>query len=170
MKILETENLIFRQLEISDAEKLFRIYSNAETMKFMGNRPASLEEERKNLENHIKNYYEKFGFGFWAAILKDSGQFIGRCGLLKSEINGKSEIEIGYLLDRNFWGRNLATEAAKGIIKYAFEELKCHQIFAVILPSNIASKRVAEKCGFTFKEIVAYKNHSEVLLYTKYAD
>lgn len=167
MKVLETERLRFRRLEISDAEDLFRIYSDTEVMKFMGESPPSIEAERNNIEAHIKKYYQTGSFGFWATIFKESGKFIGRCGLLTSQIAGKDEIEIGYLLDRNFWGKNLATEAACGILDFAFQRLDLKRIVAVIHPENLASKKVAEKAGMVYERNVSYKTHAEVLLYAK---
>jgi ribosomal-protein-alanine N-acetyltransferase len=165
MKIFETERLLFRHLEISDAEDLFRIYSNAEVMKFMGESPSSIETERKNIEAHIRKYYQNGNFGFWATIFKETGEFIGRCGLLQSQITGKDEIEIGYLLDRSFWGKNLATEAACGVLDFAFQQLSLKRVVAVIHPENLASKKVAEKAGMIFEQTVSYKTYPKVLLY-----
>lgn len=167
MKILETERLLLRHFEISDAEDLFRIYSDAETMKFMGDGPPSVEAERENLKNHIDNYYKNHGLGIWATVLKENNKFIGRCGLLRSTIDGNEETEVGYLFDREFWGRDLATEAAMGILDLAFDQLKIERVVAVIHPENIASKKVAEKAGMTFEKIVSYKNFPEVLLFAK---
>jgi ribosomal-protein-alanine N-acetyltransferase len=167
MKILETERLILRHFEISDAEDLFRIYSDSETMKFMGDGPPTLEAARENLKTRIDKYSKTHGPDIWAAVLKKNNRFIGRCGLLRSTINGNEETEVGYLIDRDFWGRNIATEAARGVLDFAFNQLEIGRIVALIHPENIASKKVAEKVGMTFEKIVSYKNFPEVLLFAK---
>lgn len=167
MKIAETERLIFRDLELEDAEDLFRIYSNPETMRFMGKGSASLEEMRGNIQKHIENYYENYGFGLWATILKENNHFIGRCGLLFQEIEGVKDLELAYLLDSEYWGRGLATEAARTIINLGFEKFGFSRIIAIIIPQNVASIRVAEKVGMNYqKEISDYKDFGKVSLYS----
>ena len=92
--------------------------------------------------------------GLWATIHKETGQFIGRCGLLPWEIDGKLEIEIAYLLDKHFWHQGLATEAAKGIMEYGFQELHLSRLICLIDPGNIPSQRVAERIGMTLERKV----------------
>ncbi|MCA1638334.1 MAG: GNAT family N-acetyltransferase [Acidobacteria bacterium] len=82
MQIGETKRLILRQITVDDAEDLHRIYNDPQTMRFMGKMSGSLEFEREQIQRHIENYYEKYGFGLWATILKENNQLIGRCGLL----------------------------------------------------------------------------------------
>jgi RimJ/RimL family protein N-acetyltransferase len=92
--------------------------------------------------------------GLWATIHKETGKFIGRCGLLPWEIDGKLEVEIAYLLDKSFWGQGLATEAAKGILRYGFETLKLSRLICLIDPENIASQNVAKRIGMTLERRV----------------
>ena len=166
MNVIETQRLIFRKLRVEDTEDLFRIYSNSETMKFMGRGSASVDEERGHIQRHIENYYDTFGFGLWATVLKEHNRLIGRCGLLFQEIEGRKEPELAYLLDFNYWGKGLATEAARAIIKLGFEQYKFKRIIAVINPQNMSSIRVAEKIGMTYeREIAKYKDFGKVSLY-----
>jgi ribosomal-protein-alanine N-acetyltransferase len=74
--------------------------------------------------------------------------------LLPWTIEGQDEVEIAYLLDKTFWGQGLATEAAQGILKYGFEQLKLIRLICMIDPENIASQRVAERIGMTFEKRV----------------
>ena len=167
MNILETERLIFRKLKIEDAEDLYRIYSNPETLKFMGGAPDSIEEVRGNIQKQIENYYDTYGFGLWATVLKENNLLLGRCGFLFQEIEGTKTPELAYLLDYNYWGRGLATEAAKSIVKFGLEHYKFNRIIAVINPQNTASIHVAQKIGMSFvKEIANYKDFGKVSLYT----
>lgn len=166
MNILETERLIVRQLRLEDAEDLYRIYSNPENMKFMGKSFVSVEEGRSRIQKHIKTYYDKYGFGLWATVLKENNTLIGRCGLLYEEIDGTKDLEIACLIDCGYWGKGLATEAARSIIKLGFDKYKSNRIIAVIVPQNIGSIRLAENIGMTYeREIVSYKDFGKVLLY-----
>src|SRR4051812_13066654 len=99
MNVIETERLILRLLTPDDAPDLFNIYSETEVLKFMGGSPGSLEDARKNIENHIRSYYEARGFGLWGTVEKASGRLIGRCGILYQNVNGKFDAELAYLLD-----------------------------------------------------------------------
>jgi ribosomal-protein-alanine N-acetyltransferase len=166
MKVIETERLILKQLKVEDAEDLYRIYSNRETMKFMGTGSASIEEERSNIQKHIEKYYNKYGFGLWATVLKENNTLIGRCGLLYQEIEGTKDLELAYLIDNTYWGKGLATEAAQSIIKIGFDRYKFNRIIAIINPQNIASIRVAKKIGMNYeREIASFKDFGCVSLY-----
>lgn len=132
----------------------------------MGKGSVSVEEARSNIQKHIENYYNKYGFGLWATVLKDNNCLIGRCGLLYPEIEGTKDLEIAYLLDCNYWGKGLATEAARSIVKIGFGKYKFNRIIAVINPDNTASIRVAEKIGMNYeREIASYKDFGAVSLY-----
>ncbi len=119
MNIIETERLILRQLRVEDAEDLFRIYSNPVTMKFMGKGAVSVEKMGSNIQKHIEKYYNNYGFGLWAAMLKENNSLIGRCGLLYEDIEGTKDLELAYLLESNYWGQGLATEAAQSILNHS---------------------------------------------------
>ena len=166
MNVIETERLILRQLTIEDAEGLSSIYSNPLTIRFMGKGSASVEEVRGHIQKHIENYYNVYGFGLWAAVLRENNSLVGRCGLLYQEIEGTKDLELAYLLDSNYWGKGLATEAAQSIVKIGFDRYKFNRIIAVINPQNIASIRVAKKVGMNYeREIPNFKDFGAVSLY-----
>lgn len=168
MMISETEKLVIREFNSEDAEDLFRIYSNAETMRFLGDPPASLEEERGNIQNHIARYYNELGFGLWAAILKGEDRLVGRCGILFQDIEGERRPELSYLIDRVYWGRGLATEAAKAVLEIARTKHGFDEMIAVIAVGNTASIRVAEKCGFAFERgLENFKDFGAVSIYSR---
>ncbi len=89
--------------------------------------------------------------GLWATIFKETGAFIGRCGLLPWTIDGREEVEVAYLLDKAYWGQGLATEAAGAIADYAHNTLGLKRLICLIDEGNIASRRVAEKIGMRFE-------------------
>ena len=163
--VTETARLLIRRFTPADAPALYRIYGDAEVMRFMGPPPASLEEETANLLAHVRNYYERLGFGLWAVVLKETGELAGRCGLLRSEIGGRNETEISYLLARRHWGRGLAAEAAAAVLAHGFGALGLPRIVAVIDPLNDPSRRVAERIGMRYEGDVPYKQFGVVHLY-----
>jgi ribosomal-protein-alanine N-acetyltransferase len=166
--ITETENLILRELDTSDAEDLFRIYSNPETIRFLGKGPDSLEDERQSIQRHIDSHYRVHGFGLWGAILKNQDRLIGRCGILRQEVDGRTRPEISYLIDRDYCGRGLATEAAKGVLDIAPRKYGIDNMIAVIAAGNGRSMRVAEKCGFQFeKRLAMFKDFGPVVVYSR---
>jgi len=170
MNILETKRLTLRQFVPEDAAENYRIYSDAATMRFMGRGPGSVEAEREQIRKHIANYYDTYGFGLWAVVLKETGRLIGRCGLLHQQIEGGIEIEVSYLLDRHYWGKGLATEAAREVVRAGFERFKLVRIVALIMPENTASISVAKKIGMEYEREVAYKDFGRVAMYAIRAD
>jgi hypothetical protein len=113
----------------------------------------------------INHCYIKYGFGMWATIHKETGKFIGRCGLTPMDIEGHEEIEVGYMLAKEYWGQGLATEAAQAILRYGFEQAGLSRLICVINPGNQASSRVALKIGMTL-EIDGDVNGEPTLLYS----
>lgn len=165
MIILETPRLILRRFTPEDAADNYRIYTDPENMKFMGRQPDSVEFEREHILKHIANYYDRHGFGLWAAVLKENKRLIGRCGLLYQPVEGAQEVEVSYLIDRPYWGRGLATEAARETVKLGFERYKFPRIVALINPENVASVRVAEKIGMRYGRDVNFREFGQVAMY-----
>jgi [ribosomal protein S5]-alanine N-acetyltransferase len=165
LNVIETKRLILRQFTPADAADNYRIYTDPENMKFMGRQPDSVEFERDHIRKHITNYYEKYGFGLWAVVLKENNHLIGRCGFLYQQIEDARETEITYLIDKHFWGKGLATEAAREIVRFGFEKYKFPRIVAVINPKNLASIRVAEKIGMEYERNVNFKDFGKVAMY-----
>jgi RimJ/RimL family protein N-acetyltransferase len=154
MIILETERLTLRHLVLSDLDQLFALYSDPEIRRYFPEGVLTLEETQEELEWFLNGHPRHSELGLWATIHKESGKFIGRCGLLPWEIDDKLEIEIAYLLDKSLWHQGLATEAAEGILTYGFEKLKLNRLICLIDPDNTASQRVAERIGMTLERRV----------------
>jgi ribosomal-protein-alanine N-acetyltransferase len=90
--------------------------------------------------------------GLWGTIHKETGQFIGRSGLLPWTIDGKHEVEVAYLLGKQYWGQGLGTEVAQAILDYGFNNLHLSRLICLIDAENLASKKVAEKIGMKFEK------------------
>jgi len=153
MAILETPRLFLREFDHADADALALIIGDRETMWYY---PAPFD--RKGVEDWIERNLKRYatdGFSLWALVLKDSGEMIGDCGLIHQVVEGLDEVEIGYHLRRDHWGKGLATEAARACRDYGFQRLPVERLISLIRPENLPSRRVAERNGMTvWKEVV----------------
>ncbi len=150
--ILETERLFLRRLAPQDMNSLFSLYSDPEIRRYFPEGTLTYEETKEELDWFLNGHPEHPELGLWATIHKETGQFLGRCGLLPWTIDQQFEVEVAYLLDKNFWGQGLATEAAKGIVRYGFETLGLSRLVCLIDRENIASQKVAERIGMIFEK------------------
>jgi RimJ/RimL family protein N-acetyltransferase len=147
VQILETPRLILREFHRDDVDALALTFSDVKTMRFY---PAPFD--RRAVEDWISRNlarYQKDGHGLWAMILKSNGELIGDCGLTVQEVDGIDEIEIGYHLRRDLWGKGFAPEAARACRDLGFARLPVERIISLIRPENLQSRRVAEKNGMT---------------------
>jgi ribosomal-protein-alanine N-acetyltransferase len=104
--------------------------------------------------------------GLWATLQKESGGFVGRCGLLPWTIDGQQEVEVAFALSKAYWGQGLATEAAQGILQHGFETLGLSRLICLIDPGNNASIRVAAKIGMSLEK-EAEDEYGTFLIYAR---
>jgi len=150
--ILETPRLILRHQVIEDLDDLWALYCDPEITRYIPDAPRSREDAQEELEWHMHGHPKHPELGLWATIHKETGKFIGRCGLLPWEIDGQHEVEVAYTITQEYWGQGLATEAATGILQYGFEKLSLSRLVCLIDEDNIGSKKVAEKIGMFFEK------------------
>ncbi len=144
--MLETDRLILRPLDEKDVDAIFAMRSDPEVMRFI--REPQNRDESANWVELVSSRWEKEQIGFCAILEKPSQKFVGWCGIWKLKETG--ELEIGYAVAKEFWGKGFATEAALKFLDYAFEKLEPEKIVAVTRPENAASRRVMEKLGMNF--------------------
>lgn len=155
MKILETERLLIRDIEVEDKEDMFKLHSDPEVQKYTGEPVVeSVEEMEQRIRARHKEYKE-LGYGRWALIEKASNTLIGWAGLLYLE--EFDQIDIGYRLRKEFWGKGYATEASVAILKYGFETLGLEEIIAIAYPANVGSIRVMQKTGMQYYKTAEYE-------------
>jgi len=152
--ILETQRLLFRRLLPQDLDDLYALYADPEIRRYYPEGVLTYEETRQELEWFLNGHPAHPELGLWATIHKATGRFIGRCGLLPLEIDGRQEVEVAYLIAKEFWGQGLATEATRAIAEYAFERLGLERLISLVTPGNTASQRVAEKTGMHLERAV----------------
>lgn len=162
--ISETERLIIRELTVNDIRTMYDIYQSPDVRQFVDDIDEYLNVEIEKHKAYIKNVYCFYGYGYWGVFSKSTGKLIGRCGIQNNEIDGKMEIELGYLLDVNHWGNGYAIECTKSVINYAFTELGIPRIVAIIDKLNSRSQKVAENIGMKIEKSFMHK-HRECFLY-----
>ena len=150
--ILETKRLLLRHLVMDDLDALFALYRDDEIRHYFPEGTLTYEETKEELEWFLNGHPSHPELGLWATIYKETGQFIGRCGLLPWTIDGCYEVEVAYLLDKKYWGQGLATEAAQALVQYGFEHLGLPRLICLIERENQASIRVATKIGMRFEK------------------
>ena len=152
--ITETERLALRVWSREDAEALFELTRDAETMRYVGNgKPwADLGRAHEWL-GWMEDSQRERGYSRWAVVEKEGGRVIGLCGFF--DVLGK--VDFGYLLARDRWGRGYATEAARAALRHGFESLRFEEVVARTAPDNSASRRVLEKLGFEFRGLVYHE-------------
>lgn len=151
MVILETERLVLRHLELRDLDSLYRLYRDPQMRAHFPEGTRTLAETREELEWFLRGHPDRPELGLWAVVERSSGAFLGRCGLLPWTIDGKSEVELAYLIDKSRWGEGLATEAARGILQHSRDRLGLNRLICLIMPGNAASAAVATKVGMSFE-------------------
>ena len=144
--------MYFRRFRADDAPLLFDLDNDPEVMRFISKgKPTPLERIEKDIHPRILAWYEQSPpRGFWAAYLRDTDAFIGFFHLRPDKITPE-EMELGYRLKRNVWGRGLATEGSRVLLGRAFSEWSYEKVCARTLAGNLASRRVMEKAGLTFE-------------------
>ena len=148
--MLETERLLHRKFTLDDLDKLIELRSDPEVNKYLGGtRLQNPEAIAKRLRVYI-DCYDKFGFGATAMIWKETGEMIGWSGLMPLENSG--EIEVGYGMIKEFWGKGIGLETALGWLDYGFNQVGLERIVAVAEPENVGSWRIMEKCGMHYEK------------------
>lgn len=153
MKILDTDRLILRQLNVDDAEFIFELVNDSSFIRFIGDKGVrTLDDARNYILNGPVASYEKFGFGLFATELKDGNVPIGICGILKRDTLPHADIGFAFL--PRYWKQGYAFESAAAVMKYAREALGMDQVLAITTPDNEASAKLLEKIGLRFERLM----------------
>jgi ribosomal-protein-alanine N-acetyltransferase len=157
---IETERTILRNLTSNDAADFYVLNLDKEVLKYTGDRPF---ENVQTAKNFLINYdqYEKYGVGRLAVIEKATLKFIGWCGLKYNP--DKDEYDMGFRFYRDYWNKGFATETAKRCLDYGIKELGIQRIVGRAMKDNIASIKVLEKIGMTFKESFDFDGHEGLI-------
>jgi RimJ/RimL family protein N-acetyltransferase/nitroreductase len=157
--IIETKRLILREYRYSDYDGLKSIICDSETMKFYP-RPYDENGVKRWLDWCIRSYAEN-GFGLWAIELKENGDFIGDCGISLQKIDGEILPEIGYHINKKYWKRGYAKEAATAVRDWLFIHTHYDNTYSYMNIDNVASYSTAASIGM--KRIKEYNDGEEDL-------
>jgi len=164
--IAETPRLQLREYQADDLMALHVILSDAITMQFWP-APFTPEATTNWIERQIRSYVER-GYGRWGVISKESGDQIGDAGLMYAHINGRDEVDLGYIIHYPHWRQGFAVEAAAACLAYARAHLPIDRVVANMPHDHLASQRVAERLGMNYTgEFLNPRNRNiRTLLYT----
>lgn len=150
-KAIKTDRLILRRFEYSDDDAMLKYWIADEKIQSMYSEPIYTTNEavKELLDKYIVSY-EKDDYYRWAIILKETGECIGQIAyFIVDSKNHFAEIE--YCVGSAFQCRGYATEATKAVIDYGFRKMNLHKVQICTKEINLPSKRVIEKCGFTYE-------------------
>ena len=159
--VIQTPRLLLREYTWEDLDALYEILSDAETMQHYP-KPYDLEGAKRWIAWSLDNY-QKYGFGLWAVILKETGEFLGDCGLTIQNIDGALLPEIGYHLHKRHWRKGYGSEAAKAVRDWAFENTDYDCLYSYMKYTNVGSYRVAMANGM--EKIKEFPDDQDGLLY-----
>ncbi len=148
--MLETDRLIIRPMNETDIDAVYEMRRDRDVMRFI-REPVTNRAEAENWVNLISSRWADERIGFCSLIEKQTGKFAGWCGLW--QLKETDEIEVGYAIAKEFWGKGYASESAEAFLEYGFKELNLEKIVAVARSENTASRRVMEKLGMEFDYI-----------------
>ena len=148
---LETERLVLRRFTTGDVDNLAGLDADPDVMRFVsGGIPTSREEIENDFLPAFLGYYQRYqAFGFWAAIEKSTGDFLGWFHFRPREGSAPGQVELGYRMRKSAWGKGYATEGSRALIRKGFTEFGVRRVVAETMAVNLASRRVMEKAGLT---------------------
>jgi ribosomal-protein-alanine N-acetyltransferase len=141
---LETKRLEFRKFSAGDAAGFFQLNNDPEVIRYTGDK--AFVDENEALDFLVGyTHYASHGYGRWSVYLKETGEYVGFCGLKYSP--EKDEVDLGFRIMREHWGKGLATEAAAEALRLGFEQYGLRKIVGRAMEDNLASHQVLEKVG-----------------------
>jgi len=151
---IETKRLILRPFNLNDLEAYAEMCSDTRFMKYLGDRALTKEQTWENIAI-IQGQWMLLGYGIWAIESSETGDLVGRAGLLN--LYGWPGIEVCWALSPIHWAKGYATEAAKASIAWAFDNNISNTLISLIHPDNKNSENVALRAGEVFKEQIIFK-------------
>jgi RimJ/RimL family protein N-acetyltransferase len=167
--VLETERLLLRGHRLEDFANCAAMWADPRVTQYIGGKPLSEEECWARLLRYV-GHWALMGFGYWVAAEKATGNFVGEIGFAdyKRDLKPFHEgvPEIGWALNAEGQGRGLATEGVRAAVAWGDAQGSWGRTACIIAPENLASIRVAVKCGYKESQVASYKGHA-VLLFVR---
>jgi RimJ/RimL family protein N-acetyltransferase len=153
LTVLETQRLVLRRLCADDADFILELLNEPSFLRYIGDKEVRNSADAvRYIENGPMASYERFGFGLYLVELKENGESMGMCGLLKRD--SLPDVDIGFAFLPSFWSQGYAFESAAAVMNYGREVLGLRRIVAITSPDNDASMRLLEKIGLRFERVL----------------
>lgn len=162
-RVIETERLILRKFTIEDAPFMLELLNTPMWLQFIGDREiGTLKDAEKYLINGNIKSYETYGFGFYLAVVKATGESIGMCGLIKRDT--LDDVDIGFAFLPQFIGKGYGFEAALATLHYARNVLHLDRVIAIVNPENSVSISLVRKIGLLFEKMITLYPEKKALM------
>lgn len=168
LPVIETERLLLRTYKTQDLETVYLLCSDPDVTHFFS---VEFSVKREDVLASLPRRTERWrtqGFGQFGVFEKNSEKLIGYCGM--QYLEDSTVVEIYYGLFKEYWKKGLATEAAKAVLRFAFDELNLPQVVAVTHPKNLSSHKVLRKLGMTRGEDAEFYNTEAAYFFLSRAD
>lgn len=148
--LLKTERLILRQMRVGDTADMYEYSCIPEVSHYLLWSPHPHMRHTREYLNYLQTRYRAGDYYDWAVVLRDTGKMIGTCGFASFD-KANNSAEIGYVLNPAYWHKGYAEEAVRRVLQFGFKELLLHRIEGRFMEENLKSRRVMERCGFTYE-------------------
>lgn len=152
MPRLETERIVMRRVSLDDIDDMYEYAKDATLTKYLTWSPHPDKAYTFEYVSYLQSRYKSGEFFDWAVTLRDGGKMIGTCGFTRFDFQHNSG-EIGYVINSDYHGKGIATEAVSEVIRFGFERLGLNRIECKFMIENAASRRVMEKNSMTFEGV-----------------
>lgn len=163
-EILSTERLILREINLNDTSFIFELMNSKGWLEFIGDRGIHTQEDAKDyiVNSYLKSYQDN-GYGSYLLVTKNDQTILGICGLFnRAQLE---DVDIGFALLPEHFGKGYAFEAASAILKYAVNDLQISKIKAITTFENKSSQKLLEKIGLHFEKPILFDTE-ELMLYS----
>lgn len=148
MEPLETTRLLMRPLVAGDLDDLQGLYGDPRVMRYITGAPRSREETARRLEGYARQHLEH-GFGLCAALSREDGAFIGRCGLEPRVTAAGVEGDLAWMFAPRWWGKGLGLESGRELVRFGLDELRLTRVYATADHWNAASIAIMQRLGMS---------------------
>ncbi len=162
--VLETERLVLRELVAGDLDFVATMLADPQVMRFFPKRLS--RDESASWIRRQQDRYASHGHGFWLTLDRASGEPVGQAGVIRTEVDGREQPALGYIMHRPFWRRGFASEVAAASRDWAFDRLGEPQVITLIRPENLPSLGVARKIGMRIERRTLYFGYEHLVLAT----
>ena len=164
VEVLRTERLILRHLTEEDAPFILQLLNEPGFVDNIGDRGVrDLDGARRYISEGQGASYQKYGYGLWATVLRETGETIGICGLVKRD--GLEDADVGYAFLQSSWGKGYAREAAAATLAHARDVIGLARVVAITKPTNTGSIAVLEKIGMKAAGLIKVPGYDEESAY-----